>query len=102
MVGGLESLLMVHAYPTILEKFNWAEKHINDFKSSVDAFRDANRDHVATNTDEQTGDVTYYIKSVPEVPDPIRLILGDAIHSLRSTLDYVCFCDGDRSRKDTR
>jgi len=73
----------------ILEKFNWAQKHIKDFESAVDAFRHANRDHVGSNTDEKTGDVTYYIKSVPEVPNPIRLILGDAVHNLRSTLDYV-------------
>ncbi len=80
---------MRSAYSVILEKFNWAQKHIKDFESAVNAFGDANRDHVGSNTDEQTGDVTYYVKSVPVVPDTVALILGDAIHNLRSTLDYV-------------
>jgi hypothetical protein len=73
----------------VLEKFNWAQKHISDLQMAIDAFRDTNGNHVGKNTDVQTGKVTYFLKSVPEVPNSIALTVGDAIHNLRSTLDHL-------------
>lgn len=80
---------MAPAYLRILEKFKRSQKHVGDFQIAADLFRDSNRDHVGKNTDAQTGDITYYLKSVPEVPDSITVIFGDAIHNLRSTLDHL-------------
>ena len=77
------------AYQDALAKYERAQKHIQDFKIAVDTFRDANRDHVGVKVDEQTGDIVYYVKSVPVVPTEISLLLGDALHNLRSALDHL-------------
>src|ERR1017187_8784578 len=74
---------------SVLAKYDRSQKHVNDLMGAVDAFRYANRDHVDIQTNEQTGDVTYYLRTVPIVPNEIALILGDAVHNLRSTLDYL-------------
>jgi hypothetical protein len=77
------------AYSSVLEKLDWAQEHIKHFQAAATLFRDANRNCVRKNTNQETGDVTYYIESVPQVPSHLSLMLGDAIHNLRSTLDYV-------------
>jgi hypothetical protein len=80
---------MASAFDRVLAKYQRAQKHMEDFQSAVDLFRDSNRDSVGAKIDEETGDAIYYVKSVPVVPDSISLILGDALHNLRSTLDHL-------------
>ncbi|HSY35783.1 MAG TPA: hypothetical protein VK814_08545 [Acidobacteriaceae bacterium] len=94
------------SYRDVWAKYDRAEKHIKDFRSAVAAFGDANRDHVGKKTNEETGDLIYYLKSVPVIPVEISLILGDAIHNLHSSLDYLAHAIvrpvGARAIKDTK
>jgi hypothetical protein len=78
-------------YGRVLAKCDWAQKHIDDFNVAVDRFRNANRDIVQPDVDPQTGDVSYRLALVPEVPVEVALTLGDALHNLRSALDYLAW-----------
>jgi hypothetical protein len=94
------------SYQDVWAKYERAQKHIDDLRIAVGEFGNANRNHVGRKTDEKTGDVIYYLKSVPIVPDSISLMLGDAIHNLHSSLDYLAHAIvrpvGDRAIKDTK
>ena len=79
------------SYGRVLAKCDWAEKHIDDFNVAVDRLRNANRDIVQPDVDPQTGDVSYRLALVPEVPVEVALTLGHALHNLRSALDYLAW-----------
>jgi len=94
------------SYDAVWKKYERAGEHIKNLWLAVEAFREANRDKVGTKTDEQSGDVVHYLKSVPIVPVEIRLILGDAIHNLHSSLDYLAHAIvrpvGTKAVRDTK
>jgi hypothetical protein len=77
------------AYERILTKYDWAKKHVRDFEAAVDVFRADNPHSIRYLHDEGTAEIVYYVESVPVIPNSLRLMLGDAIHNLRSTLDHV-------------
>lgn len=82
---------MASAYDRILVKYEWSEEHVNKFKSAVAEFWKSNECSVRREDDLERGEATFYVNSVPSVPDHISLILGDAIHNLRSTLDHLAW-----------
>jgi hypothetical protein len=77
------------AYERVLAKYDWAKKHVDNLESAVDSFRLANPHSLGRNHDPETGEYVYYVVSVPVIPDSISLMLGDAVHNLRSTLDHL-------------
>ena len=71
-------------------KLEWAEIHIYNLQEAWDRFcKDGYR--VASNDDHQTGDRTYYLADVRPIEFPFPLIIGDAVHSLRSALDHLAY-----------
>lgn len=73
----------------VLTKYNWAKKRVDEFDSVVEAFSNSNPHSVGRKVDTQRGEITYFVKEAPAVSDELRLRFGDAIHNLRSTLDYL-------------
>jgi hypothetical protein len=82
---------MASPYRQVSAKYQRANKHIEDFKSFVDVFRQSNPCSIRVERDEQAGEVSYFIASVPEIPVECSLLLGDALQNLRSALDYAAY-----------
>jgi hypothetical protein len=76
-------------YERVLTKYNWAKEHVDNLEAAIDRLREEHPDAFRRKRDDQTGEIVYYVASVPEIPDEIRLKLGDAVHNLRSTLDHL-------------
>ena len=71
-------------------KLEWAERHIYNLQDAWDIFRkDGYR--VAFNDDLRTGDRTYYLTDAAPIDPDFSLIIGDAIHCLRSALDHLAY-----------
>jgi hypothetical protein len=72
-------------------KLDWSNKHIGDLKSALDLFRQTYPDAVRIDHDVDTGKVTVILYARHEVPTPgnLSLIIGDAIHNLRTVLDHA-------------
>jgi hypothetical protein len=72
-------------------KIEWAKKHIRDLDTAIQAFvlnkpyRLGAKPHPVAAIEH----TTLYVAEVKPVPDEISLIVGDAIHNLRSALDYL-------------
>lgn len=73
----------------VLNKFDWAEKHIEKLDAVLQEWRDANPIAVSTEANPETGEVTYYIENVPSIPSSVPLITGDVLYSFRAALDYL-------------
>lgn len=79
------------AWREVSARYDRGVKHLKDFYAAFDAFRDDHPHEVGIKTDPQTGDVTYYLTHVPEIPLDLPLMAGDALHNLRSTLDHLAY-----------
>jgi hypothetical protein len=71
-------------------KLEWAERHIDHLQDAWNTFRqDAYR--VDSEDDPNTGDRTYYLTKAEPVDQDFSLIIGDAVHGLRSALDHLAY-----------
>lgn len=90
-------------------KFEWAEKHIVELELQISDFCHAEpkpytlgfKPHRVS----QIKHTTIFVNSLKKIPDSISLRLGDAIHNLRSTLDYIAYAmvvsNGEKPTRDT-
>jgi hypothetical protein len=84
-------------------KIERAERHIIDLETTIEAFRRRDPNPVTIEDDHERGVRRLNIEIREVVPYEIGLIVGDAVHNLRSALD-IMICDvaalfGDDSRK---
>src|SRR4051794_37203940 len=70
-------------------KVERAKEHIRNLESAVQAFRDTDPYGFRIEDDLQTGDKIYRIEIRRQTPDAFSLIVGDAVHNLRSALDHL-------------
>ena len=70
-------------------KIDWANKHIEELHSALDAFIATNPYVVSEKRNPQTGEHIYYAAKVTPVPPGILLISGDILQNLRTALDYL-------------
>jgi hypothetical protein len=73
----------------VLEKYRWAQKHVDNFDTAVADFRRANPHAIRKKYNLEAGSVTYHVGSVPDIDPELQMRFGDAIHNLRSTLDHL-------------
>ena len=73
----------------LLLKVKRAEKHIHELNDAWAAFLEKNPYSVSFKDDPKTGERTYSLASVKTIPEELPLIVGDAIHNLRSALDHL-------------
>jgi hypothetical protein len=66
-----------------------AQEHINELQRIIDVWRKFDQNAFGIKVNPHTGDVTYYLKRVPALPESVALIVGDILHNLRSALDYM-------------
>jgi hypothetical protein len=92
------------AYSEALAKREWAEHHIQNLEAALLKFRQSDPCGIATKNDPETGDLTYYVSRVPVIPVEIPLIIGDILHNLRCSLDYLAsgLVGGSRMSSDAK
>jgi hypothetical protein len=72
-------------------KIERAEHHVNELSALARAFADGNQDCLVAEDDPQTGDKLYRIRFRAAIPGAISLVIGDAAHNLRSSLDHLAW-----------
>jgi hypothetical protein len=77
-------------------KIDRAKQHIGNLDAERVAFLGTNPYRGVPKFDAKSNRTEYILESLPEIPSSIPLILGDAIHSLRTALDYLA-CELVRS-----
>jgi hypothetical protein len=70
-------------------KINRAEQHIRDVQTAHTLFLNSHPYTIAVRHHPQTGQPIYYLAEARDVPAELPLISGDALHNLRSALDYL-------------
>jgi hypothetical protein len=79
------------AYHQVLVKFDRAEEHVKEFDSRWNAFRKTNPYAIEPEIDPQTGNVSYRVIEINDVPLCFSAIAGDVFHNLRSALDHLAW-----------
>jgi hypothetical protein len=74
---------------SVLAKYHWAKKHVDNFDAAVADFRRTNPHAIRKKCNLEAGSVTYYVESVPDIDPELAMRFGDAVHNLRSTLDHL-------------
>jgi len=72
-------------------KIRRAEKHLRELENALDAYFAENPYGLGARGDNRTGISTFYITQVADIPDDIRVIIGDVVHNLRSALDHLAW-----------
>lgn len=72
-------------------KLERAKHHVRDVYQRILAFSEKRPYEISAKDDANTGHKVYYVSKVAAVPVEIRLIAGEAIHALRSTLDHLAY-----------
>lgn len=70
-------------------KVERAKHHIADLQRTFDAFAKSNPQEFVTENDTQQGILSIEVCFREPVPDTLALILGDAVHNLRTALDHA-------------
>ena len=69
-------------------KIERANKHVHDLEGYVREFATSDHCTILIEHDPNGGDDTLKLESTQTIPEDFLLVLGDAIHNLRSALDY--------------
>jgi hypothetical protein len=73
-------------------KVSRAKKHIDDLEAAIIAFHETKPYAVVVEDDPQTGKRVAKIGGEPvPIPNEVPLILGDAVHAIRSSLDHFLY-----------
>jgi hypothetical protein len=78
-----------HALSGVWAKIERGRKHIIDFYNAKKAFLESRPFTFTHQEDPDTGHVIVSIADIRPVPSELSLIIGDAIHNLRSALDLL-------------
>jgi hypothetical protein len=72
-------------------KVKWAKKHLGDLEVARDRFIETKPYVIESEREPHTGNDRFYVTKLQPPPLDIGLIAGDAIHNLRSALDYLAY-----------
>ena len=77
-------------------KIQWAKQHIDNLGRARISFLGTDAYFGIPKFDPETNRTQFILRSVPDIPSDISLLLGDAIHNLRTALDHLA-CELVRS-----
>lgn len=80
---------MKDVYERLMLKVERADKHIDDLERQIATFSDAGPYTFSHRDDAQRGERTFYVHFTKQIPDDFSLIIGDALHNMRSALDHL-------------
>jgi hypothetical protein len=89
--GERYSSLSVAPIDDIRSKVERAGEHVADLKSEIGRFFATEPYARAIKDDPQTGERVCYLSVCKDVPLRVSIIAGDAIHNIRSALDYLAY-----------
>src|SRR5258708_5776051 len=72
-------------------KIERANQHVRDLKSAIQAFRDSDPYGFRIEDDLKSGDKVHRLHIRQETPNSFALLIGDAVHNLRSALDHLAW-----------
>ncbi len=72
-------------------KIERAKHHIRDFEIRKQMFFEAHPYFVTADEEPETGDKVFRVKIVWDIPNDMPLLVGDAIHNLRTALDHLAY-----------
>jgi hypothetical protein len=72
-------------------KIERAKRHISDLDVRIRAFCDSEPYTLGINQKLQIRHVALYVSDINPIPDDVPLIIGDAVHNLRSALDHLAW-----------
>jgi hypothetical protein len=73
-------------------KVRRAEYHISDLHTRIDTFLARDPYRIVLEDDPETGKPAWFVRITEDLSDDIPLVIGDAVHNLRSALDLLA-CD---------
>ena len=76
-------------FDSALLKVERAKGHIADLQSTFETFVQAHRNPLRINRDPETGAMSAEVHFGDPIPSSLALILGDAVHNLRTALDHA-------------
>jgi hypothetical protein len=74
-----------------LLKIERAKQHVTDLDGKISEYVAGTPFELRVREREQLRDRLIYIQAEPPIPDEFALILGDAVHNLRTALDHLIF-----------
>lgn len=87
-------------------KIDRADLHFKEFMGAVAKFQATNPYRFRVERDPDTREPVYRLTRIDDVPPDIRIIAGDVLQSLRSSLDYLAYAlvchNGKRPRPEAR
>lgn len=69
-------------------KLNWAKRHLEALDAELEAFHKTNPCRLS-HKDDIEGNRHLLVVELPDIPDPISLMCGDAFYCMRSCLDQL-------------
>lgn len=69
-------------------KVKRAKEHINNLELLISGFRES-KPYEVVRQEEPNGEITFRVKVKAQPPQEWGAIIGDVIHNLRSSLDYL-------------
>ncbi len=72
-------------------KIEWAKHHVNDLERATSAIMAQKPFKLMVRIQPKAGKLSYASKAEKPIPSEIALIIGDAVHNLRSALDLTMF-----------
>lgn len=76
---------------SVLVRIDRAKRHLKDFDDQARPLAATCRDGLTREIDQQSSEYIFRLSKVPAVPPVLSAILGDAIHNLRVSLDYLAW-----------
>jgi hypothetical protein len=73
-------------------KVKRAKRHISDLNDEISAFLKRDSYRIVLENNAETGKLSWIVRITEELSDQAPLIIGDAIHNLRTALDLLA-CD---------
>jgi len=70
-------------------KLQRAQEHFDELESMIVRLREECSDIIGVERNKETGDVTYYVTRELIIAPKMRIVAGESLHALRSTLDHL-------------
>lgn len=86
---GVFPILLSPWFPGSALKIERAEKHIGELHKELTAFQRSHPYEITVEHNSQTGYDCLHIIPFESVPERVMCIVGDAVHNLRTALDYA-------------
>lgn len=79
------------SFDDIRSKINRANEHLADLEIEIGSFYATKPYDFRVERDPKTGEGVCYLTRCDDIPAQVSIIAGDAIHNLRSALDYLAY-----------